>query len=178
MIGFDVREIANALIMEKKECLLAKEAIIQELITMAVEIVNHPHRENSIMDSIEFDFEMEYGIPNIHRLIRKFVDHINKEKDKREWDKRLLVKVEFRSILRSYHRAIIFMDLETTFLLRGNDLLADMAEEQEISELVDANPNLEDLNELLGKIDSESRRKPPVLSNRHKQNVVPIKGRG
>ena len=178
MIGFDVRELANSLLMEKKEFPLAKEAIVQELITMAVEISNYPHRENSLLDAIEFDFEMEYGIPRVHDLVRKFVKHINIEKKKRDWDPRLLVKVEFRSILRSYHRTVISMDLENTFLLRNDILVKAITEEPEISEMVDANPNLDDLNELLRKIDSENRRKPPVLSNRHKRNVVSIKGRG
>lgn len=170
MISFDVRSLAQGLTMGKEEPFSVRETIIIQMIEAAVAIVNQPHRLNEIVEPLEYAYEFEYEVPAPAGIISRFVAHIQSEMKKHGWDRRLIVKAEFKAIQKSFHRANIVMDLDATILAKG-EAIQEAQDKPEVLDVVSDNPDAETINELLKAIDRESQRRTPLLSDRHAKCV-------
>lgn len=169
MLLFNVKEMANGILMPSGLSRVERETIIKDWIETALNIFNNPSLCDGILDDLLEHYEFNVGILNTDRIVLDLVKVIKHTTRKLGWDSRLKAKVEFKQVGSGYHKARIVMDLDETL----QALSSNVTEPVRLNDVISDHPEVEMLNEIISLRSSKTPRRVPVLPDRR---PVVVKG--
>lgn len=167
MIIFDVKELARSFLMPSGEPQGVREHLALEVLRYSVGIFNDPHLLQHYLGDAEEVFEIDYDVMGVAEIIIRHYRHITKITRSYGWDPRTKAKLEFKRIGKGFHHARVVMDLEETTARMLNEAHLDRPVETHVTDIVSDNPSTDVINELSIVRNGETRRRVPVLSDRH-----------
>ena len=162
MISIDVRHAANNLIAGNEHPYDLKITIASRMVEAAVDIINSPQEVNEILHPLCIIYEEEYDIVAPDLVILGIVKRIQEYMEDLGWDKRLKVKVKFKTVSKVFCMAIVRMDLDATFIERERLSLRRRKAKPPTVEVVSENPSSDELNEFFTVVDRESSSKADI----------------
>ncbi|MNM27099.1 hypothetical protein D3C81_375830 [compost metagenome] len=167
MIIFDVKELGRSFLMPFGEPQGVREHLALEVLRYSVDIFNDPHLMQNCLGDAEEVFEGDYDVMGVAELIVRHYRHILKITRSYGWDPRTKAKLEFKRFGKGFHQARVMMDLEETTARMLSEARLDLPAETHVTDIVSDNPSSDVINELSTVRNGETRRRVPVLSDRH-----------
>jgi hypothetical protein len=159
--------LANSFVMEVEDIPAVRESIAVRMLEAAVEIINYPSREDSILDQLGRVYEDHYEMLTPDLVIIKVKEALQKEMKRRSWDKRLHVQIRFNKVSHAFHQALIDMDLDATLRAAAKPKPVQRITRAKVTgDTINDNPSQEALNEFLETVERRSLRRTPQLSDR------------
>lgn len=159
MISIDVRQVALNLVSAKKHEQGLLISIAQRMTEAAVDIVNTPEETDEILEHLVSVYEGQYDLIAPDDAIMHIVGRLRTYMDNLGWDRRLKVKVGFKTIDTVLCVGMVRMDLDSTFVERERTLRRDKKRKTAPVEVVNDNPSSEEINEFFTGVDRETARK-------------------
>lgn len=167
MIIFDVKDLARNFLMPTNEPQSVREYLALEVLRYSVELFNDPHRLHNLLGDAEEIFENDYDVMGVAEIIVRHWRHIQKVTRSYGWDVRTKAQLEFKRIGNGFHHARVVMDLEETMARMLDAAHLNHPQEAHVTDIVSDNPSSDVINELSTVRNGETRRRVPVLSDRH-----------
>jgi uncharacterized membrane protein YheB (UPF0754 family) len=152
--------------MEKDDAPAVRESIAVRMLEAVVEMINHPARQDKLLDQLGNVYEEHYDMLTPDLVMLKIRDQLQKETKRRSWDSRLKLKVSFKKISHGFHQAHIEMDLDATLKANVKPKVTRVKREKVTGETISDNPSPEAINEFLETVERRSIRRTPRLSDR------------
>jgi uncharacterized membrane protein YheB (UPF0754 family) len=152
--------------MEKDDVPAVRESIAVRMLEAVVEMMNHPTRQERLLDQLGNVYEEHYDMLTPDLVMLQLKERLEKEMKKRSWDPRLKVKVHFKKISHSFHQAHIEMDLDATLQANAKPKAVRNVRVKITGDTISDNPSPEAINEFLETVERRSIRRTPRLSDR------------
>jgi len=152
--------------MEKDDVPAVRESIAVRMLEAVVEMMNHPTRQDRLLDQLGNVYEEHYDMLTPDLVMLQLKESIEKEMKRRSWDPRLKVKIGFKKISHGFHQAHIEMDLDATLQANAKPKVTRTVKAKVTGHTISDNPSPEAINEFLETVERRSIRRTPRLSDR------------
>jgi len=152
--------------MDKDDSPGVRESIAVRMLEAVVEMINHPRREEELLDHLGNVYEEHYDMLTPDLVMVELKQKLQKEMRRRSWDPRLKVKVDFKKISHGFHQAHIEMDLDATLRANAKPKVTRTVRSKVTGDTISENPSPEAINEFLETVERRSIRRTPQLSDR------------
>ena len=173
MSKIDIMMLANDFVLEIDQPLVVRLEIAKGMVAAAVEYINSrskSERETIFNNVMEFA-EDRYAMVLPDKVFDSYVAMITRMIRSANYDKRVVIKLETKSIGAGYLTANIGMDLEATATRLGWDTSPVEPEKESVLEAIVDSPSLDNINEF-NKLDvPRSGIESPLSPNRNAKFV-------
>lgn len=146
--------------------------VVKIFLEAAVNIYNDSKIRDQITGEIVKFGEVHYNIVMPDLVLDNYLEQIQTGIEQANWDKRVKARIEYTTFGKTVYLASIKMDLESTFKQLNWETQNDIPEHEnklDVSDIVEDNPSMETINELIDRDASRSESRvniPPYRTSR------------